>query len=150
MTSVQSGDVRSFARRTIALTEVLVMSMTNKTREPKEAALERINNLFGLSLDSAAEDLSSLKDFPPQPVSDWKENAYDILLEDILFIRRTLGDNLRRCDSVNTVGDWCALVERYAQKRPKAFAGLARSWEKEQCMKTARPWRRMLYKLLGV
>jgi hypothetical protein len=82
--------------------------------------------------------------------SDFSENELDRVAEEVLYIRRCLGDNLATATPVRTVADFCSLVGRFATENAASAWKLLMGWEKEMTMASRRPWRRLVFKTFGV
>jgi len=73
--------------------------------------------------------------------SDFSENELDRVAEEVLYIRRRLGDNFATATPVRTVADFRSLVERFATENAAGAQKLMMGWEKEMTMASQRPWR---------
>ena len=83
-------------------------------------------------------------------VSDFAENELDTVLEEVLYIRRRLGEKLSTANPVFSVADFCALVERYEREDRSGCRRLLDRWKKEMLMDQQPRWRKLLFKGLGV
>ena len=82
-------------------------------------------------------------------VSDFSENELDGVLEEVLYIRRRMRERVSDANQVCSVGDFCALVERYHNADPSGCRRLFKHWKKEMTMGQKPKWRRLLFKTFG-
>jgi hypothetical protein len=95
---------------------------------PREIALQRAKDLF----DCELFELTTVAEL--SKISKVAMQAFDEMLFDLHIIEKSL----RVLVKVNTIADWCEVVEAYANARPKDFAELVREWRTERVEK----WKR--------
>jgi hypothetical protein len=148
MISEQSVGAQWYALRIIVPIEFM--------SEPMKLAVTVVQetmNWLAWVFHTPAEALDSSKRFGPDLnaslVSDFAENELDTVLEEVLYIRRRLGEKLATADPVSSVGEFCALVERYHGEDPSGCRRLLNRWKKEMLMDQRPQWRKLLFKGFG-
>jgi hypothetical protein len=103
-------------------------------KSPFEFALQRVQDLFECEVgDPSKTTFSDVADR-----SKVAENAFDDMLFDLQDIGKIMGTQLE----VNTVGEWCAVVDRYARTLPQKYNALVREWRVDRVEKWKRARRK--------
>jgi hypothetical protein len=115
-----------------------------------EGALRWLGWLFNVPQEAVRADSEFGSDLKSSFESDFSENELATVSEEVLYIRRCVGDNLSMVPTIRTVGDFCALVERYQSVNPSGCRRLLARWNKQIGISSKPTWRRVLYKALGI
>jgi hypothetical protein len=129
------------------------MELMNRPTEMNSPVVQETITWLAWVFHISVEALDCSKRFGPDLnasfVSDFAENELDTVLEEVLYIRRRLGERLSTATPVASVGDFCALVERYHREDPSGCRRLLLGWNKEMLMDKRPQWRRFLFKTFG-
>jgi hypothetical protein len=90
-------------------------------------------------------------DLKSRATSYWVENEAEQLLVDIQEIEAGLRrEGTDFVDEVHTVGDFCALVEKFRTSNQEGYRQLVARWQKEATMSERPLWRRILNRATGL
>lgn len=119
------------------------------TEEINNRCLDRIADIFDISVSEIKMEYRFDYELKPSFVSDFKHNQLDHLQYDIDEIRSVVDDEDIIPDVVRNVGDFCSLIAKYHDVTPKYCKLLFERWEKERNMKNKPWWRRFVFDMIG-
>ena len=125
----------------------LLKGMDDKT--VVEQTISWLAWLFHVPAETLNFSMEFGSDLNPSFASDFVENELATVSEEVLYIRRCMGEKLSLARTVHTVGDFCALIVGYQKAHPAGCRRLLARWEKQKTMRSRPFWRRLLFKTFG-
>jgi len=115
-----------------------------------QRSLLRIAWVFYVRVEDIDFNMRFGTDLKASFVSDFSENELDQIAFDVQEMREGIGNKNGDKNEVETVGDFCALMENFQAVNYAGCCRLLKRWEKEVTVSKKPQWRRFLFKLIGL
>jgi hypothetical protein len=115
-----------------------------------EHAIRWLSWLFRVSLTTLAPSQVIGRDLTPSPRSFYKGQTIDLIVDDVLDMRKLLNCGRSSLNESLTVADFCHLARRIRETNPAKYQRIVRSWERMIGLDKEPKWRRLLFKVVGI